>query len=50
MSLNDVLDTVAVSMLLAFFNRVLEQLLVPIERELIHGIDLVQIVQYEEED
>ena len=37
-------------LLLTLFDRLVEQIFVPIQTELIHWIDLVQVVQYEVKD
>jgi hypothetical protein len=47
-SLIDALDSVLEHLLFALFNRLLEEVLVPIKRELIHRINLVKVIEHEE--
>jgi hypothetical protein len=44
MCLNDILDSITIIVASTFLNGALEEFLVPIEGELIHGINLVQVV------
>ena len=50
MGLNDVLNAITIAVFFAFLNGVLEQSLVPLKGELIHRINLVEVVEDEEKD